>query len=76
MDGSLYVVEKAICIVTTSPQFLPLMSEMINHNIRLIKNDRSIKLTQLLENQPEESLTDKFSNEIQASLQIRYEDPS
>ena len=64
VDGSLYVVEKAICTVTSSPQYLPLMSEMINSNIRLIKNDRSIQLSQLLESQIENSTADDFSNEI------------
>ena len=30
VDGDLYVVEKAICVVTVSPQYLPLLYEMIS----------------------------------------------
>ena len=76
VDNSLYVVEKAICVVTVSPQYLPLMYELINQNIRLPNNDRLTKMNQLFERQEENSPAGLFSNEIQASLQIRYETPT
>lgn len=75
VDGSLYVVEKAICVVTVSPQYLPLMYEMINHNIRLLNNERLTKMNHLFERHIENTPAEHYSKEIQASLQVRYESP-
>lgn len=36
----LYVVEKAICVVTVSPQYLPLLQAMICQNVKLLNEER------------------------------------
>jgi hypothetical protein len=73
--GELYVVEKAICVVTVSPQYLPLLQAMITQNVKMLNEERQIKMNHLLTIQTSMSPPETFSTEIQSSLLVRYEEP-